>query len=171
MELGDQEPKVYLFWYTWSRTCDVIADCRLPTPSRSQQRRAMRGTKMRRCRKEYLLLVPLVGILGQDAWWKPGPGVNWDVSEAAVHTLLRAQQVVTLYRTLVCVECQGSEQCFACSPRPAGQASAFWLSHARSGTLHSPRGPWRNQRRRPKTSKLLQSFFLNHRSNFCRRFP
>lgn len=62
----------------------------------------MRGTKMRRCRKEYLLLIPLVGILGQDAWWKPGPGVNWDVSEAAVHTLLRAQQVVTLYRTLVC---------------------------------------------------------------------
>lgn len=39
---------------------------------------------MRRYRREYLLLLPVVGILGQDAWWKPGPGVNWDVRKAAV---------------------------------------------------------------------------------------
>eukprot|EP00752_Nemacystus_decipiens_P017848 g16004.t1 len=38
----------------------------------------MRGPKMRRCRREFFLLLHVVGILGQDAWWKPGPGVNWD---------------------------------------------------------------------------------------------
>lgn len=48
---------------------------------------AMRGTKTRRCRIQYLLLLPVVGILGKDAWWKPGPGVNWDVRQRPLTTV------------------------------------------------------------------------------------